>query len=208
MPGSSTGIFRVVDVGPLINFAQETGCFLSTETEIKIRINSAADFCSILSPFRPQEIACRHFEDNHLLDFPDKGLIHSLCLLRVRFANGKVILTYKGPPQTDVLFKTREEIETELGNGENALQILERIGFRVWFRYQKYRREFGIGNIIVAVDETPVGNYAEIEGSENDILDLAGKLRVEKSDFIRDSYYGLYLKDCRLKGILPGNMVF
>ena len=52
---------------------------------------------------------------------------------------------------------------------QSLLQVLERIGMSVCFRYQKYRREFAIGEVHVAVDETPIGNYVEFEGSEDGI---------------------------------------
>jgi adenylate cyclase class 2 len=181
---------------------------LSTETEIKVEIQNPEDFCGRLTAFSPHIISIRHFEDNQLLDFPDALLQSVGSLLRIRQAEGKAILTFKGSPKEGGVFKTREELETGLDDGILAMQILERLGMRKGFRYQKYRREFKVDTVIVAVDETPIGNYAELEGSETAIYEFARRIGLEKSGFLRHSYYSLYLADCRLKGKTPGNMVF
>jgi adenylate cyclase class 2 len=181
---------------------------LSTETEIKIKINDPSGFCFRINALEANTVSDRHFEDNYLLDFPDKRLQLNRCLLRIRFAEELGVLTYKGPPREEGIFKTREELETRLENGATTLQILERIGMRVCFRYQKYRRELALGGVHVAVDETPIGNYVEFEGPEKNILDLARKLGIAESQFLRSSYYSLYQEYCQRKGIAPGFMVF
>jgi adenylate cyclase, class 2 len=182
---------------------------VSIETEIKIKIEDPADFCRRLEILGPDILSARHFEDNLLLDFPDERLRTHQCLLRIRFTEGSHgILTFKGCPQPDGIFKTREELETSLGDGATALQILENIGMQVGFRYQKYRREYLIKGVHVAVDETPIGNYIEIEGAEAGIRNLAGTLGFEETQFVRLSYYSLYLEYCRERGETPHFMVF
>jgi adenylate cyclase class 2 len=153
-------------------------------------------------------LSARHFEDNSILDFPDKRLQLNQCLIRIRSANGQTILTYKGPPRPDGIFKVREELETSLGDGESSLQILERLGMRIGFRYQKYRREFSIGEVIVALDETPIGCYAEFEGTEPAIMDLAQKMGIDSSQFLRASYYSLYVEYCEKNGRKLEHMTF
>ena len=181
---------------------------MSTETEIKIRLEDPAGFCRRLEDLRPGIASARHFEDNHLFDFPDRSLRNRQCLLRVRFANDECLLTYKGPPRRDGIFKTREELETRIEDSSAVLQVLERIGMQVCFRYQKYRREFLIEGVHVAVDETPIGDYAEMEGSEDGIRSLALKMGIAEDRFLRHSYHELYLEHCRQQGIAPQWMVF
>ena len=181
---------------------------MSIETEIKVKIEDPVSFCSRLNALGAGILSARHFEDNHLLDFPDQRLKSNQCLLRIRFAGDLGFLTYKGPPRPEGIFKTREELETGLGNGATLLQILERIGMHVCFRYQKYRREFALDGVHVAVDETPIGNYVEFEGSEEGIRDLARKMGIAESRFVRFSYYFLYLEYCQQKGEPPGFMTF
>jgi predicted adenylyl cyclase CyaB len=181
---------------------------LSVETEIKVKIEDVAVFCRRLEALNPDVLSARHFEDNYLLDFPDQKLKSSQCLLRIRFAEGRNLLTYKGAPRPEGIFKTREELETALKDGATMLQVLERIGMCVCFRYQKYRREFEVYGVHVAVDETPIGNYAEFEGSEEGIRNLADKMNIGESQYMRLSYYSLYLEHCRIKGESPAFMVF
>jgi len=181
---------------------------LSTETEIKVQIEDVEAFCLRLNGLNAAALADRHFEDNYLLDFPDRKLQTGQCLLRIRFAKGNGILTFKGAPRPDGIFKTREELETGLQDGATMLQVLERIGMAVCFRYQKYRREFLLDEVHVAVDETPVGNYVEFEGTEARIRALAAKMGIFESRFLRLSYYSLYLEHCRRIGEAPGFMIY
>ncbi len=192
-------------------FCAAAGCEriqLGIETEVKIRIREAEDFCRSLSVLNPEILSARHLEDNNLLDFSDRRLASSRSLIRVRLEDGKHSFTYKGPPQPNGIFKTREELETPVGDGTILLQALERIGLVVAFRYQKYRREFLVGGVHVAVDETPIGNYVELEGLEQGILHVAEKLGIARTQFLRSSYYSLYLEYCSERGVTPGFMVF
>jgi predicted adenylyl cyclase CyaB len=188
---------------------------LGIETEIKVSIHDIGSFCRKLEALNCKAATARHFEDNYLLDFSDHRLRSGQCIVRIRSAGGQVLLTFKGAPRSEGIFKVREELETTLASASVALQILQRLGMEVWFRYQKYRQEYIIeldapvgGNIHVAVDETPVGNYAEFEGSEKAILELAGIMGIPESRFLRASYYALYLDYCRERRTIPGDMVF
>ena len=48
--------------------------------------------------------------------------------------------------------------------------------------------------MIVAIDETPVGVFVEIEGSEQGITAMAAALGRAPADYILDSYRGLFLE--------------
>ena len=181
---------------------------MGIETEVKIRIGDAEPVCGQLLELQAAVVSVRHFEDNCLLNFPDGKLQLERCLLRIRFADGKGILTFKGAPQANGIFKTREELETGIEDGAVVLQILQRIGMLLGFRYQKYRREFLLDGVHIAVDETPIGNYVELEGSEDDIRRVAERMGIDESRFLRLSYYSLYLEYCREKQKTPEHMIF
>ena len=59
---------------------------------------------------------------------------------------GRSLLTFKGPVQPRAM-KVREELETVVGDGTLLLQMLEELGFHVWFRYEKYREEFALEDV-------------------------------------------------------------
>jgi adenylate cyclase class 2 len=121
--------------------------------------------------------------------------------------NGKSRITFKGPLQPSAM-KVREELETVVGDGEVLLRVFEELGLTVWFRYEKYREEFSREDVIIAVDETPVGVYVEIEGSERGIDATAAALGRTPSDYIVDSYRGLFLQRRDVLGLTGADMVF
>ncbi len=188
---------------------------MAIETEIKVRLSDPASFHNHVIANDHSLLSARHFEDNFLLDFADGRMHARMSLVRVRIAGDKAWLTYKGPPRTEGIFKTREELEIEVENGAIALRILEILGLQVSFRYQKYRQEFAVPapgipgeSVHVALDETPVGNFAEFEGSEHGIRAAAGAMGIDESRFLRASYYSLYLQYCSERGESPSHMVF
>jgi adenylate cyclase class 2 len=105
--------------------------------------------------------------------------------------------------------KVREELETAIDNGELFLRILFKAGWKVWFRYQKYREEFQKDGVVIALDETPVGTFVELEGNESTITRLASTLGRTTDDYIIASYRQLYIEHCKnANEPIINNMVF
>ena len=90
--------------------------------------------------------------------------------------------------------KLREEDETARRRRRGPAEIFEELGLHVWFRYEKYREEFSHDDVIVAIDETPVGVFVEIEGCEQGIETAAAALGRSQADYILDSYRSLFLQ--------------
>ena len=88
------------------------------------------------------------------------------------------------------------------------LRVLEQLGYRVWFRYQKYREEFALEDVIVAIDETPVGTFVEIEGGDRGIAEMAEALGRSPANYLVDSYRRLYQVDCETRGVAVTHMLF
>ncbi len=186
---------------------------VGTETEIKLFIAAPDEFRRRIEELQPDLLSPRHLEDNFVLDFPDDRIRLERSLIRVRHTDTGSNLTYKGPPRPEGKFKVREELETVVGDASIVVEILGRLGLAVRFRYQKYREEYklagskGSGEIHLAFDETPIGTYAELEGPEAAIVDIAHRLGFNASMFIRSSYYSLYLDYCEQHGLEPTHML-
>jgi adenylate cyclase class 2 len=185
------------------------------ETEIKLLAHDRKQVRKRLSQLGFKVLKARHFESNYLFDFPDLRLRRSSCLLRLRFAGGEDLLTFKGPPRRPRRYESRHEIETPVEDGILLREVLKRLGLKQVFIYEKYRTIYAEGNRAdshrvpqVAYDETPIGNYLELEGPEKWIDAVAGWLGYSPRDYVTSTYLALYFQKCREEGKKPGNMVF
>ncbi len=177
------------------------------EREIKLRFSSPDAAREAVLATGATPLRGRRLQEDTLLDTPADDLKRNRSVLRVRMEPGHSTITFKGPVQPS-RFKVREELETLVADGPTLLQVLERLGFRVWFRYEKYREEFALDDVIVAVDETPVGTYVEIEGDEHGIAVMAAALGRGPGDYLLDSYRGLFMADRRAQGLPATDMLF
>jgi adenylate cyclase class 2 len=179
------------------------------EREVKLRFDSAdIARARILGPsVGATPLRGRRLQEDCLLDTSDNQLLHRRSALRVRSENGKSLLTFKGAVQPSI-FKVREEHETVVADGEVLMTILAELGWRVWFRYEKYREEFAAEDVTIAIDETPIGVFVEIEGGESHIAHIAAALGKTPDDYVTASYRTLYVDHCRDKGVNPGDMLF
>jgi adenylate cyclase class 2 len=180
---------------------------LMIEREVKLRFASPEEARAAIVAAGAAPLRCRRLQADALLDTEDESLRRRRCVLRVRLENGKSRITFKGPVQPS-LVKVRDELETIVGDGMLLLRIFEELGFHVWFRYEKYREEFSHEEVIVAIDETPVGIFVEIEGSEPGIATMAKALGRRPNDYVLDSYRGLFLKYREEYGLTGSDMVF
>jgi adenylate cyclase, class 2 len=177
------------------------------EREIKLRFEDVDTARAAILRTGATAIRGRRLQEDCLLDTHDDQLRERRCVLRVRVESGRSLLTFKGPVQP-AMAKVREELETVVGDGSLVVHMLEQLGFRVWFRYEKYREEFAIDDVIVALDETPVGTFVEIEGGDRGIADTAEALGRGRDDYLLDSYLRLYQVDCEARGVAVTDMVF
>jgi adenylate cyclase class 2 len=180
---------------------------MALEREIKLRFESAEEARTKILALGATPLHGRRLQEDALLDTEDEMLRRRRATLRVRSEGGKSLLTFKGPVLPG-LIKIREEHETVVADGAALLTILESLGLHVWFRYEKYREEFSADDIVIAIDETPVGVFVEIEGGEDAIHAAACALGKCQDDYITDSYRFLFLQHRDANGLLDSHMVF
>ncbi|MGE3840484.1 MAG: class IV adenylate cyclase [Vicinamibacterales bacterium] len=177
------------------------------EREIKLRFGSPEEARAAVVAVGATPLRGRRLQEDCLLDTADERLRAQRCVLRIRMECGKNRVTWKGPVQPSVV-KVREELETPIGDGDILLRLFAELGFTPWFRYQKYREEFAHEDVVIAVDETPVGTFVELEGSEAGIASLASRLGRTTSDYVLDSYRTLFVAWQQRHGRAGTDMVF
>ena len=177
------------------------------EREIKLQFASADEARDAIIACGATPLLGRRLQEDALLDTDDEELRRRRCVLRVRMENGKSRLTFKGPVQPGPM-KLREEHETVAADGDTLLTILRELGLHAWFRYEKYREEFAAEDVVIAIDETPVGTFVEIEGGEHHIHETAARLGKSPADYITDSYRTLFLQHCAERGVTSSDMLF
>ncbi len=184
------------------------------EIEVKLRFDSIEPLIKagiVLELETP-----RHFEDNWLLDTANKQLGEKLAILRVRQTSETGSLTYKekaAPEQAASQFKKRLELETTLDDPKSALALFERLGFTPWFRYQKHRTVYraelpSAAWLHVMFDETPIGNFIELEGEENAIAEAVNLLGVRRENYVLESYLALQAAECARQNKPFSDMTF
>jgi adenylate cyclase class 2 len=182
---------------------------MATETEIKLRVGDRAIRAQI-EALGYQIRTPREREADQLYDQQDACLRRADQILRLRTRGTRSTLTYKGPAER-APHKSREEIEMDVSDGAAFALVLSRLGYQPSFRYEKYRTTFAAPDQpgLVTLDETPVGDFLELEGSADWIDATALKLGYTPVEYITESYASLWRKHCETHPeAVPLAMVF
>jgi adenylate cyclase class 2 len=190
------------------------------EVEVKLKVGELVDAPERLTAtkVRLEELGAtvthpREFEDNLAFDFPDRSIVRSGSLLRVRIMARGTLLTFKGPvaPLAGLMasgdrgesagsgspsMKARHETELMIPSNETdaLVAIISGLGMEPVFQYQKYRTTWDWRGLHILLDETPIGIYLELEGDRALIEAGARELGYRSEDFITKSYRDLYLE--------------
>ena len=168
---------------------------MAIETEIKFRVASVGKLVMQLRGAGFRQQTPRTFESNVLYDTPDRKMRARTEILRIRNYAGKWMVTHKRLPDVgpgEDAHKHRVETETEVADGEVLAQVFLSMGLVAAFRYEKWRSEWTDDEGHCVIDETPIGDYAELEGSPEWIDRTAARIGVSRADYITLSYGRLF----------------
>ena len=159
----------------------EVKFYLSRREALDAKLNSIA-----------QLIAPRVHEVNLRLDTSDFSLTASGRLLRLR-RDTRARVTYKGEGSVEGGARLRKELEFTVSDFNTAMALFEALGYQVYTMYEKYRTTYELGNVEVALDEMPTGDFLEIEGPDSEsIRSTARQLGLNWDTRILDSYTMLF----------------
>jgi adenylate cyclase class 2 len=168
---------------------------MPVETEIKFRTADPTAFCRKLEQAGFHLETPRSFESNVLYDTPERSMRARTEILRLREYAGRWLLTHKRLPDAgpgEDRHKHRIETETLVSDGKALAQVFASLGLTPAFRYEKWRSEWEDGEGHCVVDETPIGDFAELEGPAEWIDRTAARLDIDPAQYITLSYGRLF----------------
>lgn len=175
------------------------------EIEVKFRIDDPGKIIDKLEQLGAKKID-EGFERNIKFD-DDSQRFKAGLLLRLRSYAGMADITYKKRLPSEK-FMMREEVILNIDSFERGKKLLEAIGFKPYFRYEKKRQTWEYNDVGILVDVVVIGNFIEIEGTKEKITETAEKLGLDMKDAVPISYGELFVEHCKSKGIPLHDMVF
>jgi len=181
-----------------------------TETEIKLPVATPSSIRKRLRELGWRAAGRRRRETNLVYDRPDHSLEAAGMLLRLRRMGRSCRLTLKLPNPGQGIHKVRDEHEIDTRDAASAERILEGLGFHVAWRYEKirttYRKPAARGEIVL--DQTPIGDFLELEGDPAWIDETSAKLGYAQSDYITATYRDLFVQHQRQQNLAARDMLF
>jgi adenylate cyclase class 2 len=178
---------------------------VSLEQELKFEYSDFHTLRSRLTACKAQFIH-RVFEQNQVFDTANSDLKQTGKLLRLRQA-GQAVLCLKSEPRNhvpdrDFQVKVWEEAETQVLDVHEMQAILEGLGYREVFCYQKVREKWHLGSCVICLDQLPFGRFVEIEGDPQAIWEIARVLGLHTWTWTAKSYHELH-QEWRVQNQLP-----
>lgn len=170
------------------------------ETEVKIEIDSVEQIRQKLVEMKAELFKKKALQTDIYLD--NGRLRKKDQTLKIR---DNAILVYKGHSQKRKNIRSSEEIEVMVDNGSYILHLLEKLGYTRYWKKELYRECYLYHMTQICIDETPMGNFIEIEGKKEDIINIAKQLGFSQKHFIADGYGKLWKKKNKNKQV---DMVF
>ncbi|MEI9980147.1 MAG: class IV adenylate cyclase [Edaphobacter sp.] len=187
------------------------------EIELKFPVADVNALQNVLPQLGFQLVTARTFEQNTLYDTPGRDLRLRREILRIRQYGHLCTVTHKRMSSQDpgdtTRYKIRIETETIVAEGPALAEIFRNMGYDPVFVYEKYRTEWSFAledgaAAHLVIDETAIGNYAELEGPTEWIDRTLALLNVSHSVCLTDSYGKLFLDWKERTGSPAENLTF
>jgi adenylate cyclase class 2 len=160
-----------------------------TEIEAKFMLPHLADMRHIVLSLGGHLISPRMLERNVRFDDTAGSLQSEDKVLRLR-QDRNSRLTYKEKLGG---IETRLEIEVEVDDFDQALKLLQSLGFQPMTIYEKYRQVFDLMDASIMMDELPFGSFVEIEADTLELVQqVAEKLGLSWEKRAQSSYLQLF----------------
>ena len=180
---------------------------MQREIEIKFQVKDLRGLARKLRSAGFRLVTRQTHEMNTLYDLPGEVLRKRKELLRLRKYGSAWTLTHKSGGKKG-RHSSRMELETGVADGKKMDMILRKLGYVPTFRYEKFRAEWSDKKGQVVVDETPIGNFCEIEGPSRWIDATAKKMGVSPADYITKNYATLFADWKQVTGSPANEMTF
>ncbi|OGO48444.1 MAG: hypothetical protein A2Z30_08455 [Chloroflexi bacterium RBG_16_64_43] len=178
------------------------------EIEVKLHVADLAPLRAALAAHSAALEQPRMLEVNLRFDTPEGTLAQRREILRLRRSRD-VRLTHKRPAQPAGGLFGRPEVEVVVEDFEAAREVLERSGFVVVVRYEKYRALYNLGAVQVALDELPLGAFVELEGPSAAALEQAARdLGLPWNQVFQGSYLSIFDWLRANRGLTARNLTF
>ena len=178
---------------------------MTSERELKLVLDDRAELRNRLEAEGARRLHAESFEDNTLWD-RDGELRDAGSLLRLRRDGHGVRLTFKGPADFEDGVKVRAEHETAVEDESSMRRVLAALGYAPARRYQKYREEWSLDGVVIALDRTPIGDYVEFEGDA--ATEVATRCGCNPGTALEADYLGLYDAHRERHPEAPSDMLF
>lgn len=162
------------------------------EQEIKARLDDRDALVATLRALGAVVDRPRAFEGNELWDTPSGDLRATGRVLRIRRWGDDSILTVKGPAVIENGLKSRPEEEVRVDDPQRLRHLVELLGYVRVFRYEKFRESWRFDDVEVVLDETPLGNFVEVEGVGEAVRRAFDRLGLPATAIVEFSYANLW----------------
>lgn len=177
---------------------------MGLEIEIKFRVQGFEHVRQRLLQ-AGAELSARYFEQNLVLDTPQRELKEKDVLLRLRKAKSNVLCLKQRPKGLDSSinnsrFKVYSEHQSEFKDLDQLESILGHLGFQPVFRYEKVREKWSMSDCLVCLDLLPFGKYIELEGGQQQIMNCVQLLGLDLDKGLAKTYYELHQEYRQARG--------